>query len=334
MQQEKEQNYWLEFNEKYGNSKRYFSKSPYFTARFKLRPFEQSVEFISSLENVPPGTPPERENDDIVSFSKNSRSRLIKMFSEVSLSAYSKIYWVTLTFHHDHPEDPSKLKRILDNYIKRLTRFDSELHYIWRLEWQKRGAPHFHFIILIKKNREHFREGWLLDAVKRNWLEVKKCSCKHCRQYAVKSEELCTYRKAVYYVSKYVGKVDESKIDGAIGRRWGVSRNLLRTHNEEVSIPFYKFIYLKKLLRDHFRSDKNKSDYIASTFKNPYSHYLFCEFSVLSDLFHTLMNTSSATIFHSLRSEKLIPPDIIYDEDQIRIETALDAYRHQEQLDS
>jgi hypothetical protein len=249
----------------------------------------------------------------------------------VSLSAYSKIYWVTLTFHHDYPTEPKKLKVILDNYIKRLNRFDSELHYIWRLEWQQRGAPHFHFIILIQKNRKKFREGWLLDAIKTNWLEVKKCSCSDCRRYAVKSEELCTYRKAVYYVSKYVGKIDETKIDGAVGRRWGYSRNLLRTHNEEVEIRFYQFIYLKKLLRDHFKSDSAKSDYINSTFKNPYSHYLFCEFGVLSTLFNTLIHTPPVTIFQSLRSEKLLPPDLEFDESGVAVETALDAYRHQEQ---
>lgn len=334
MEKEQGNNYWHKYSEKFKDVNSSFSKSPYFTAKFQIVPYEQSVEFISSFENVPGDHPPKRKEEDITSFSINSRSRLIKLFSEVSLSHYNKIYWVTLTFHEDWPADPKKLKVILGNYIKRLNRFDKELHYIWRLEWQKRGAPHFHFIILIQKKGKKFREGWLIDAIKQNWIEVKKCNCKYCKQYAVKTEELCTYRKAVYYVSKYIGKVDETKIDAAIGRRWGYSRNLLRNHNEIVEIRFYQFVYLKLLLLDRFKSEPGRAEYIASTFKNPYSHYLFCEFNILRDLFIELMNTPLATIFQKLRSEKLIPPGIYLDEEQVRVENAIADYDQQLQFAS
>lgn len=329
MQEQKETNYWIEFNNKFDNSKRFFSKSAYFTAEWKIRPYEQSAEFISPLENTPPAGPPERLEDDITAFSKNSRSRLVKLFSEISLSQYSKIYWVTLTYHHDYSEDHRKIKTQLDNFLKRLKRYDSELHYIWRMEYQKRGAPHFHFIFLIKKGRENFRELYLLDSIKTNWLEVKKCSCPDCQRYAVKSEELCTYRKAVYYVAKYVGKIDESKINSAIGRRWGYSRDIIRNQNEEVSLRVYQFLYIKKLLRDRFNTEPAKRDYITSTFKNPYSHYLFVDFDTLRDCYIEMKNTSTETIFLSLRREKLIPADLILDNHQIEIDKAVAAYQRQ-----
>ena len=326
MQEQKETNYWIEFNNKFDKSKHFFSKSAYFTARWKITPFEHSAEFISPIENIPPAGPPERLDDDITAFSVNSRSRLVKLFSEISLSQYYKIYWVTLTYHHDYSSDHRHIKIQLDNYLKRLKRFDSELHYIWRLEFQKRGAPHFHFIFFVKKGRKSFRELYLLDAIKTNWLEVKKCNCSDCKRHAVKSEELCTYRKAVYYVSKYVGKVDEDKIDSAIGRRWGYSRNIIRNKNETIHLRFYQFLYLKKLLRDRFNSEPSKRDFIDSTFKNIYSHYLFIEFATLRDCYIEMINTSTETIFLSLRREKLIPGHLILDSHQADIEQKIEAH--------
>lgn len=329
MNEQKQTNYWIEFSEKFDNSKRPFSKSAYFTATVEINQFEKSVEFVSSIKPDSGNGIPERQEDDITSFSKNSRSRLLKIFSEISLSEFRKIYFVTLTYHHDWPDEPKKLKRQLDNYIKRLSRINVNLHYLWRLEYQKRGAPHFHFIFLIPKKWETFREGRFLDDVKNHWLEIKECSCSSCRSYAVKSEELVSYRKALYYVSKYVGKVDESLVNKAIGRRWGNSRDLPRHKQKTNEIPLYKFLYLKQLLYNFYVGDKDKQEYIAKTFTHPYSFYLFIDSNTFDNLFNVVLRAPPQTIFAELQRQKLIASSYYFDEEEMRVETAIARYLSQ-----
>jgi len=50
------------------------------------------------------------------------------------------------------PTDGVTHKADLDAFIKRCKRkFSNEIEYLWKLEFQKRGAPHYHMIIHLPK---------------------------------------------------------------------------------------------------------------------------------------------------------------------------------------
>jgi len=117
-------------------------------------------------------------------------------------------------------------KSDLDVFFKRLKRQYGKLEYIWRLEAQKRGAPHYHLVL-------HFEDKPKLEALKKwvskNWFEVvqrlwRKRDEKHLRA-GTNCKKIDQYGQMIAYVSKYMAKVEgqDSLLDQ--GRYWGASRN-------------------------------------------------------------------------------------------------------------
>ena len=78
----------------------------------------------------------------IVQLSKKSRQRLAFVALATPVAFYSMI---TLTYPAAFPLDGKVVKRQLHTFLKRLRR-DYIASYIWVIEFQKRGAPHFHIM--------------------------------------------------------------------------------------------------------------------------------------------------------------------------------------------
>src|ERR1041385_3097128 len=86
------------------------------------------------------------ERKECKSFSENSRRRLIQKMAQWNLNdRYA--YFITLTYPRLYAADWKIWKRDLDVLFKRLGRKYPELvGSCWRVEHQKRGAPHYHLI--------------------------------------------------------------------------------------------------------------------------------------------------------------------------------------------
>lgn len=79
-------------------------------------------------------------------FSVESRRRFRLRLMEVDWSAVDTA-WVTLTYHDQWGESWQSWKRDLRAFQKRLDRSEFRCVFdTWRLEFQRRGAPHFHLI--------------------------------------------------------------------------------------------------------------------------------------------------------------------------------------------
>jgi hypothetical protein len=92
-------------------------------------------------------TPPTRGRID--GFSADSRRRLRERLHAIRRDA--KGVFLTLTYHQTRPS-PDRAKRDLDVFWKRLReRYGGEhvggISAVWKMEPQKRGAPHFHLIV-------------------------------------------------------------------------------------------------------------------------------------------------------------------------------------------
>jgi len=83
----------------------------------------------------------------INSFSHKSRRRLMETVASVDRRAVAVPLFVTLTYPSSFPTDYTVYKKHLDTFLKRLRRAFPNVWAIWRLEFQKRGAPHFHILI-------------------------------------------------------------------------------------------------------------------------------------------------------------------------------------------
>ena len=83
-------------------------------------------------------------------FSKKSRKRILDEQQKLNYKHLTdgdkiKAKAITLTFPRCYP-DSFEAKKILQKFFKRITRRFPRSSAIWRLEPQKRGAPHFHIL--------------------------------------------------------------------------------------------------------------------------------------------------------------------------------------------
>jgi hypothetical protein len=156
----------------------------------------------------------------IAGFSWRSRIRMQREIAKVLNVAIPS--FVTLTYPKDFPNMAEVFKRDFDSFIKRLARKFPNVAGIWKLEPQKRGAPHFHLLVWgadIAELREFVPEAWyeVVGSCDPNHLAWHKGELgnEHC----VRAVESLSHARA--YASKYMGKkVDFTCTDW--GRWWGV----------------------------------------------------------------------------------------------------------------
>jgi len=129
-------------------------------------------------------------------FSRKSRNRLIQKFARLSKKKGKSVF-ITLTYPAIYP-NPQDAKVHLDTFLKRIYRQFPFASGFWRLEFQKRGAPHFHLILFglpfVDKS-----------TICQMWGEI----IGHDRPFT-RIELIRGWRKLMSYVSKYVAKESDS----------------------------------------------------------------------------------------------------------------------------
>ncbi len=136
----------------------------------------------------------------VTEFSYQSRVRLFRLIARLKSPEHkgyrSKVSFVTLTtqeiFH------PKVFKIFLFRLFRRMRKKFPGTAIIWRLEYQKRGAPHAHLILY---NAPYIDK----DALQAVWGEIVGQDEPFTRIECVRA-----YRALTAYVAKYVGKVNDS----------------------------------------------------------------------------------------------------------------------------
>lgn len=128
--------------------------------------------------------------------------------------------FICLTYPATWPRDGRTVKRHLDTFGKRCRRISA--CFAWALEYQSRGAPHFH---LLARFPDGWNEGKVRGWVALNWFEVVGSGDdKHLR--AGTSAELVKNSEcAGWYISHYLGKEYQKTIPEGVtlpGRMWGM----------------------------------------------------------------------------------------------------------------
>lgn len=137
-------------------------------------------------------------------FSRASRLRLLQKMAALKSQKLTGVF-LTLTYGQSFP-DPREAKRHLDNFLKRLRRKHENVSGFWRLEFQQRGAPHFHLILfgLPFVPKEELQNAW--GAVV--GMEFWDTSSYPFRPPFTRVEFLASHSHASRYVAKYVAKSD------------------------------------------------------------------------------------------------------------------------------
>ncbi len=169
-------------------------------------------------------------------FSKASRKRLLEVFAglETRRIKDSGVAFLTLTYGQVWPT-PARAKKHLEAYVRRICRRseNEDPAFVWKMEPQERGAPHFHVCIFGWKRS---KDGWPItkDDFARHWGEVIGAEYmdytlfdvtgdpKDIRAPFTRIEHVRTFRRLLHYVSKYMAKVDDEKsLDPKAGQQSG-----------------------------------------------------------------------------------------------------------------
>lgn len=132
----------------------------------------------------------------VTTFTKRSRKRLIEKFNRLDIK--HRPVFITLTYPAVYPH-PRRAKSDLRCLLKRISRHypDAIMSGIWRMEFQQRGAPHFHIIV--------FGMPFLMkETLQQMWSDVIHDDT---GKVFTRIEQVKGVRHMMAYVSKYVAKV-------------------------------------------------------------------------------------------------------------------------------
>lgn len=120
-------------------------------------------EIQTSLDSK--GKPSIADRGEVGGFSRKSRARLCKLTASIPWELFATRFFVTLTYPEVFPRDGRIVKGHFAAWRRRLERRYGKQAVVWKLEFQRRGAAHFHCLLSVPEGTaiDEFRL-WLSDA--------------------------------------------------------------------------------------------------------------------------------------------------------------------------
>jgi hypothetical protein len=182
-------------------------------------------------------------------FARKSRHRFLLFVG--SLSHAELPLFVTLTYPAWWPEEWNAWKSHLQTLWKRIGYEWPRASAVWKLEPQKRGAPHFHLIVW---GVPFLPKEWLAQA----WFEVVGTKERDHLAAGTSVERARSFRGVMCYAGKkYLGKEVELPPGwDAVGRFWGAlgRKHLPRSRVKEFSVTKQAAHRFRRLVRRYFAS--------------------------------------------------------------------------------
>lgn len=153
----------------------------------------------------------------VIGLSPRSRLRLQVRINRSVFKA-GRVWFVTLTYPREFPAHCAA-KDDLRSFLKRIARKWGKRGAIWRIENQKRGAPHFHLVLFLAAA---VPEREFVEWVARSWHAVVGSGDENHLHYGSKTELFRSARGVASYCSKYVSKPESGdRVRLIEGRQWG-----------------------------------------------------------------------------------------------------------------
>jgi hypothetical protein len=153
---------------------------------------------------------------------------------------------VTLTYPGVFPADPEAWRRHLDAFRHRWERRWGPAEGAWVLEFQRRGAPHWHLVLRLPAMRIELLRRWVSVA----WYVVVGSGDRRHLAAGTNVRRADSPRGAAQYLFAELGKWKQKQLPvglGGAGRWWGIWRLKRRVVREDVSPS--EFFVLRRLLR-------------------------------------------------------------------------------------
>ena len=182
-------------------------------------------------------------------FTPAARKRMMTMLSKIDVSS-DKPLFVTLTYGREWSRDYKDWKTHLTRFKKRLLRKFPDASGVWKLEPQKRGAPHYHILLYGVK---FIDPDWLALA----WAECTEDTSQGHIDAGTQCVAIESSNGVAYYASKYVAKVgDEDSLPDYwqnVGQWWGYlnkakipfAEEQVLVVSDDVAIAMSRFLKVK-----------------------------------------------------------------------------------------
>jgi len=146
-------------------------------------------------------------------FSRKSRSRLLNRLAMINKNEGMPLF-ITLTYPKEFPKENEVYKADLEKFIKRLVYRFPKVAGFWRLEFQKRGAPHYHLLIWGLPFSSAIKKyiSWI-------WFKVVGSEDEKHLKAGTQVARVRSWRGVMFYAGKYMAKMDN--IEFETGRVWG-----------------------------------------------------------------------------------------------------------------
>ena len=194
----------------------------------------------------------------VVGFSGASRSRLCASIMSVDRTARPEKPWfVTVTYPGDWPRDPERWHAHLEALGKRILRRWPDAFAYWKLEPQKRGAPHFHLMLWGPKRKAR---AWLAKA----WYEIVGSGDGRHYRAGTQWDRAKSWSKARSYVAKYMAKPAVPEDWCNPGRWWGIFGRANRPETiVEIHLTESEYIQVRRILRRLLGPKKRRQRWYA-----------------------------------------------------------------------
>jgi len=179
----------------------------------------------------------------ITSVNKRSLQRMVwtVIASQVQFNSL-----LTLTYGQNFPMNGKRVKQDLNKFITYMRRSLGDFEYCWFLEFQRRGAPHFHLMLTLDNvgqcERELVAELWGKIAEPFNWpyTAIAWPYKRECAKFGGNTQDavIAQHRRVktwerkkkdngmVRYAVKYATKIRQKRVPSEysnVGRFWAVS---------------------------------------------------------------------------------------------------------------
>ena len=147
--------------------------------------------------------------------SSKSRGRLIKLLAKINRP--DAPVFITLTYR-EFTDDFEQWKADLHRFKCAFVYHFPTLAAVWRLEFQQRGAPHYHLLAWLDREST---VGFVEETVRRCWLNAIGQHSRANQEHGTTVEHVADFRECAFYISLYQSKDDQDRKDIQTGREWG-----------------------------------------------------------------------------------------------------------------
>lgn len=183
-----------------------------------------------------------RNRGSITDFSYKSHQYLKRTVFAIDMDRAGLPTFAHLTYPGEYTNDPRRVKRDLDVWIKALVRRWPSVWGPWKLEYQQRGAPHFHTLLWegpeletievydVQKRRvvrvprpDSIKNQEVYDWLSETWYRIVGSGDERHLRSGTTIQPIQSVNGVLHYTAKYLAKMEDGKFTpaGHVGRFWG-----------------------------------------------------------------------------------------------------------------